>query len=310
MSTKYKMNAKIVVSALALMSFHGSAFSDQIFAVTPSGTTEAQFPDKPQVVVGQLSGACIDRKWTIVSSGSSELVCEVPMNMTQSVLTQALIGNSYSTQPRRFIRFNVAETQGISRAQASGWVETQMAFGQIQRTNLAGPPFHNSVIDFMTAAGGKLPTGTTFPNHAWMGFTGRPIPQGKTIGVEVAELVPEQPAAVAGLQIGDIVTSIAGKKFSDTDGYLDATERAAKSPTYKIEYLRVGKKNTATLARAFRSPTSEQVVAKTSEEPTPQQLGSVTSIADELAKFAKLRDEGIVTHAEFDEQKSKLLDAK
>src|SRR5688572_9758911 len=111
------------IVAMLLMVVATPALADEYFAVTPSGAAEMLFQGKPQKVIGELSSKCIDVRWTVISSNPNELVCEAPLNMGQSVLGQMLLGNSYSTPPRRFFRFNVADVNGISRVQASGWME-------------------------------------------------------------------------------------------------------------------------------------------------------------------------------------------
>ena len=284
------------------------ALADKIFAVTPSGTAEMLFPDKPAAVIGKLSSRCIDVKWTVTSSTSNEVVCEAPLNMGQSIMGQLLMGNSYSTPPRRFFRFNVAEVNGVSRVQASGWMELQMAFGQMKRTDFTGAEFHNGAVNFMSAAGGKLPLGTTFPNHVMMGFHSDNIDVGKTKGMRIKELVPGSPAEKAGLQIGDVVVRIAGKSFKNDADYLDATARAAAKPTYPVEFTRAGKSMTLNLERAFRPAWTEQVIAAAEPAASAPALAPPFSVADELSKLSKLKDAGTITEAEFEAQKKKLLE--
>lgn len=298
-----------VVLVVSIAALSTAAQADKLFAVTPSGATEMLFPDKPQTVVGELSSKCIDAHWTVTSSTPNELVCEAPLNTGQSVLGQLLLGNSYSTPPRRYFRFNVAEINGISRVQASGWVELQMAFGQTRRTDITGAQFQNDIMLFMAAAGGKYPPGTTFPNHASMGIQADDMQQGKYWVFRIKEIDPGSAAEKAGLRVGDIVNRIAGKQFKNPDDYFDATGKAAETPTYSVEVTRDGRPMTFTLERAFR-PTWTQTVTATAE---PSQnagpaSGPQLSVADELLKLKKLKDEGVITQAEFDAQKTKLLD--
>ena len=291
--------------AIASIFFATPAAADEFYAVTPSGSAEVLFPTNPTAVVGKLSSKCIDARWTVTSSNDNELVCESPLNMGQSVMGQLLLGNSYSTPPRRFFRFNVAEINGISRVQASGWMELQMAFGQVKRTDFSGPEFHNSIMNFMGAAGGKLPTGTTFPNHAFLGVQNSDVSLGKNTGAKVVSLAPGLPAEKAGIQAGDVISKIAGKQFKNQPDFFDALAKAAQTPTYEVEVMRDGKPKKITVERAYRPAITEVIIAQ-AEILTPPPPAS-SSVADELEKLAKLREAGVLTDAEFQAQKVKVL---
>lgn len=299
------MRPVVVVAALVASSQASPAFADKYFAVTPSGATEMMFPDKPDVVVGQLSGRCIDLHWTVISSGSNQVTCEAPLKMGESILGQMLLGNSYSTPPHRYFRFNLAQINGVSRVQASGWMELQMAFGQIQRTDFSGPPFHNGMMNFMAAAGGKYPVGTTFPNHAALGVSVENVSEGKYGAFRITEIFNNSAAAKAGLKIGDVISEIAGKRFKTVDDYLDATAKAASNPTYNVKLTRDGKNMTMIVERAFRPLVAETVVPH--PDHFSSQLAPPPSIADEIEKLAKLKDQGLITEDEFLMQKKKLL---
>lgn len=285
------------------------ALADEYLAVTPSGAAEMLFAEKPAATIGKLTSKCIDARWTVISSTQTELVCEAPLNMGQSVLGQLLMGNSYSTPPRRFFRFNVAEINGISRVQASGWMELQMAFGQTKRTDFSGPEFQNSILTFMAAAGGKYPVGTRFPNHAALGVEADDIPQGKFVAFRITGMEADSAASKAGLQVGDVVSQIAGKRFKNMDDYLDATAKAAKTATYEVQFTRDGKPMKVSAPRAFRPSITEAVVAAADPAPVAVAAASApASIADELTKLAKLKEQGLLTDAEFEAQKRKLLE--
>ena len=284
------------------------AYADEYYAVTPSGTTEMIFAGAPQEVIGQLSSKCIDARWTVISSSTTELVCEAPMNYGQSLMGTLLMGNSYSTPPRRFFRFNAATVAGVSRVQASGWMELQMAFGQMKRTDFSGPEFHNSVMIFMSNAGGHFPVGTTFPNHAYMGFEFSGTTFGKNSAMQITSVTPDQAAARGGLQAGDIITSVAQKKFKNNDDVLDAFAKAAKAPTYPIEIVRAGKPMVLTVQREFRPAYVEAVVAVAAPVlPAPTASPAALPKADELIKLAKLKADGVLSQAEFDAEKTKVL---
>lgn len=282
------------------------AWADKILAVTPSGSPEAHFAGSAASVVSKLTSGCMDSKWTVVSSSANEVVCETQLSMGQSIMGQMLLGNSYSTPPRQFYRFSVAENAGITRVQPSGWMETQMAFGQVNRVAFTGAPFQNSVMTFMASLGGAYPVGTTFPNHVALGITPEPVMSGKLLHLRVKVLVAGMPADRSGIQVGDVITRIAGRQSKNVADFWDALERAAKSPTYQIDYLRNGTPMSATVERQFRAPVTEGINPVSTASAASPGVTPI-SVADELAKLSELRKQGILTEAEFETQKKKLL---
>lgn len=227
------------ILSLALVS--SPALADKHFAVTPSGATEVLFDAPARQVIATLSNKCMDNRWQIVAATETQLTCEAPMSFGQSLLTTLAIGNSYSTPPRQFFRFNVAEINGVSRVQASGWAELQMAFGQTRRNDFSGASFHNSLTGFLLSSGSRLPTGTIFPNHALLGIEGDYVPHERSyVGLRVSAVAPGGAAEEAGVQVGDLIVRIANKRFKHDEDYLDATAAAASRPAYKIQVLRAG----------------------------------------------------------------------
>lgn len=284
-----------------------TGIAGDFFAVTPSGSTEMAFAGTAPEVAGKLASHCMDVRWKVISSAGNEVVCEAPLSTGQSIMGQLLLGNSYSTPPRRFFRFNIGQTAGASRVQASGWMETQMAFGQMQRVDFSGADFHNSVMGFMGGAGGSFPVGTTFPNHAVMGVDVQGIQQGRYGAMRITGVRPESAAARAGIQVEDVVTRVAGRRFKNDEEYLEAMAKATKSPTYPVELTRNGSILTLILDREFRRAFTEAVATPAAQPSTAAAANATSSVADELAKLLKLKEQGVLTQGEFDAQKAKLL---
>jgi len=301
------MAIRTLIFLLGFIVLPFTATGSQLFAVTPSGTPEAVFSGKASVAVSRLSSKCMDVQWTVVSSSDTEVVCESPLSTGQSIMGQMLLGNSYSTPPRRFFRFNVSELSGVSRVQVSGWMETQMAFGQMQRAPFSGADFHNSIMNFLISAGGAFPAGTTFPNHTVLGVLGKVAPRGRAAVYEVAEVTPGGAADRAGLKAGDVITSVAGKKFKTDGDFLDGLAKATKAPTYQLDVTRNNAAMSLTVDRDYRPAATQVVSVAEVPAPVPAPVAPALSVADELAKLLKLKEQGILTQAEFDSQKSKLL---
>ena len=99
----------------------------------------------------------MDRGHIVVDSTVNQVQCQIEMGVLQSALTQALIGNSYSTTPQQLVRFVIIPVGADTRVQAQMWVQTQMAFGQMQTQELNGAQQFNSVQSFLMSIGGSAP---------------------------------------------------------------------------------------------------------------------------------------------------------
>ncbi len=285
------------------------AFADAPLAVTPSGATEAYF-DLPVVATSDtLANSCIDFGWTSISSTETMVVCEVPMSAGAALLS-ALVAPRYATPTKEYIRFNIAGANGLSRVQASGWRETQTAFGQTQRVELGNENYHNAVMGFMKTVGGVFPPGTQFPNHAAMDVDYKFVTAPQE-GMLITSLAPEGAFAVAGLQEGDVVTRIARQRIKNNNGLSDGLHKAIRAPSFEVEFYRDGSQQKAVVPLTFRATTGPLPEPSFSQgAPTPAVTTIVQnefSVADELERLADLKDRGILSADEFAAEKAKLL---
>ena len=300
---------KFTIFAAATVMVATPAMADEPYAVTPSGGTEAYYAMGVTETSDMLANSCLDFGWQMVSSSDTVVVCEVPMSFG-SKLVNALFAPRYSTPTRQYIRFNLAGIEGNTRVQASSWQETQTAFGQTQRTDLTSDNYHNTVMTFFEGSGGVYPQGTTFPNHALAGFKFEFVEEPDD-GLLVTELTPGGAFDEAGLLVGDVVLRVARERTKDVDDLLDGLHKAVKEPTYEVQFVRDGDKMELDVGREYRPRVEtrlEPLLAAEEAAPTGPTIIEAASVADELAKFAKLRDDGIITEEEFEAQKAKLLD--
>jgi putative serine protease PepD len=96
-----------------------------------------------------------------------------------------------------------------------------------------------------------ISTGHT--THSYFGMSVSPVRagagpnNGAPSGLQVVAVVPGGPAAQAGLQVGDIITSINGQPATSTDQIMSITLSQRAGDTVKIEYWRNGKTSTTTV---------------------------------------------------------------
>lgn len=302
---------RILVAFFALVA-SSPAFADEFFGLTPSGSTEVYFPLSLVETSDVIANGCIDVGWTTISSTETVVVCEPPVSAGQSILS-ALAGPRYATPPRNFIRFNLANQNGYARVQVSGWQEIQTAFGQTQRTELGNENYHNNVSFLLVALGGLYPPGTQFPNHAAINVD-YIITAEQGGGMLVTKVEPRGAFDQAGMQDGDVVTRIARERIKDTDDISDGLHKAIKEETFEIEFYRDGEKLRAEVPRVFRpdaGPLPELALIEETVDSPPVAttiIQSDISVADELMKLAELKEKGILSDEEFEQQKAKLLE--
>ena len=298
----------VTFAMAASLSVATPALADVPVALTPSGATESYFAMSVVATSDMLANKCLDLGWTMVSSTDTTVVCEVPVSFGNALLS-ALAGPRYATPPRQYFRFNLAGVEGNTRVQASSWQEIQTAFGQTQRTDLESSNYHNTVMTFFESNGGVFPMGTTFPNHAQGGF-GFEAVETPEKGLQLTELVPGGAFADAGLQPGDVVVRIAKERTKDFSDVHDAMRKAVKDTTYEVEFYRGGSKQKLSVERRYRPDIDTRLPPRESAPAIAESTTVIAqaSMADELAKFAKLRDDGIITAEEFEAQKAKLLE--
>jgi serine protease Do len=82
-------------------------------------------------------------------------------------------------------------------------------------------------------------------------------------GVMVATVTPSGGAAKAGIQPGDIITSIDGRNIKDGDDLVEDISARKVGSTVKIGYLRSGKQNNATVSIGDRAKTYADVAGGT-----------------------------------------------
>lgn len=257
-----KISACVIVAAVFVYGSSANAQSAKR-AVTPSGRADMVFKNMPtQDALGRLANTCMDLGLNIVETTSNSVTCDVPMGIGESAITQALIGNSYSTRPQRLVKFNVAQIQNDARVQASARVQTQMAFGQMRAEELTDDATYNDLMTFMEKAGAVFLPGTSFHNYPFMGAgdtEGTKVSyKGKnTVGIVLKDLVIDGPLHNAGALIGDIIIEINGKTFKNSREFDRRILSIPFGTSYEVTVLRNGQPYYLTLVSAPRPTAGE-----------------------------------------------------
>jgi hypothetical protein len=238
--------ASTVPAAAALLIATPVLAGDRIF-LTPSGQPEATFKaiavnDAASKVVNN----CMNAGWAIVSQSPNQVVCELRMDLMRSALTQALIGNTYSTTPRSFVRVSLAQVGEDARAQVAAWVETQMAFGQMRQQPYTDDATFDRLVSFLLNAGASLTPGTR-RNGLLVGFGGQVEPRGKQVSILIKTVGRSTPAENAGLLVGDRILKANGKPFKSMEDLISKLAKVPIGTQYPILIERGGTEQTLTL---------------------------------------------------------------
>ena len=141
----------IVVVCFAL----SSCATEAKIAETPSGYPEAAFTNTSTTKVKNKLMAECDERGYIADSSESSVTCQRTMTGGSAIIAQTLIGNSHSTTPEYVIKFNVYQKNTSVKVTARQWIETQMAFGQIQRQEVNSGQNFNFTQQMLYNIGGK-----------------------------------------------------------------------------------------------------------------------------------------------------------
>ena len=128
----------------------------QPIKTTASGRPEAIFyGETAESVSNKIATGCMNKGLLIKDTSSSMVVCGKTMEGGEAVFAQMLVGNSYSTTPEHNIRFSIVQINDDVKVVAYQWIESQMAFGQINRQELNSGKQFNDVQGFLNFIGGQ-----------------------------------------------------------------------------------------------------------------------------------------------------------
>ncbi len=226
-----------LVAALTLVSSPVLAARE---VLTPSGQPDAVFEATSLADAhSKISNACMNRGWQVASQTTNQVVCEIPVGTVKAAFQQLLVGNSYSTTPRTFVRFSIAQVGPHARAQAAAWVETQMAFGQLRQQPYVDDTTQNNLQGFLIQAGGELPPGSRIPG-IYLGIGGSEEIEGKKVSIPVTIVFEGSPGSEAGLRVGDLLTAVNGKSLKSMEDLRKQLNKIPAGVNYPLEIVRNG----------------------------------------------------------------------
>ncbi len=207
----------------------------------------------------------------------------------------------------------IVSATGRRDAGSSAYVDYMQIDAPINRGNSGGPTFdlNGNVIGVNSAifspTGGNVGIGFAIPantanaivqqlirdgrvSRGWIGVSIQPLDDdiARSLGLEeargalVATLVPDGPAARAGIQQGDVILTYDGARIEDSR---DLTQRVGATPighTARLEILRNGQRRTLNLRLGERP--SEQTLAANNAPPSSEATPPATPGAPGVAQ--------------------------
>jgi hypothetical protein len=253
------MKVRFIGAALAVSLLVAAPAHAEKQVTTPSGRAEMVFPYTSLTdAVNAVQSKCMDKGWMVTQQTNNQVICEVPMGMWQSAFTQMMIGNSYSTTPKQFVRFSLAEVGGNTRVQVQGWAETQMAFGQVQQHQYTDDTSYDNYMGFLFESGAQLPVGSSFNGTAYLGMDFEPASwtNGKkqAYGERVKNIIERSPGYRMGLRDGDVIAKINGKTFKDQSGIRKLLDKQKVGNPINVTVIRDGVEQTFSATAEGRPP--------------------------------------------------------
>lgn len=233
-----------------------------VYVRTPTGLAETLFDSDPAGAARQVADQCLAGGLELVERDDMAVTCRLPEDRDAGARLD--LGRAAKSARPIFYRFQLEERGDATRVLASGWEEVGGFWGGTEQRELADPAFHNALIDLMVEAGGRLPPGTRFPNHAMIGadFIARERPEQ---ALEVMAVEADSPAMRAGLQVGDLVTRIANRRTRTLEDLNRSLVDAAGAARFEIRFLRDGREGVALLRSEFRPAVTAPVLAEVEE---------------------------------------------
>ena len=233
------MNYKLVLP-LALASFAQPAFAQGNWYTIPSNQAEARFEGESlEGAGGKIASRCMDRAWTIAGQSPNQVVCEFKLDAVSSAFAKVFLGNRYSTDPRGFVRFSLVKLGSDVRVQAYAWIETETAFGQMRQEAQTGPDYFDGMVTLLLDAGGVLPEGSRRLGR-YLGIVGRTESGKPCCGYRILRVGSNTPAQAAGLQAGDVIIRINGKKFKSDGEFISRFRNVPVGMAIPVVFTRNG----------------------------------------------------------------------
>jgi len=237
-----------IIALLGTVTACATNNNNSLITQNPSGRPEGVFFDSSmQNTNGKISSGCMNMGWTVVSPDKNQVICEIKLNLGKSILAQLAIGNKYSTTPRQFIRFSLAQIGSDVRVQASSWIETQMSFGQVSRAPVDQTVKQINELQSVLWKFGAMPVkGATYiaklkndsNPHAYIGVSLMHKAFERKTLVYVFGVFSGSPAEISGIIKCDIIKSLNGKTFPDEKGLIDIAKSLSPGKAYPIKILR------------------------------------------------------------------------
>ncbi len=242
----------VALTCALLVAMGSSAHAETLQALTPSGLPDTIFVEtKLAAASNRIVTTCMDMGWPVLQQADNQVACQLPLVGFDAAMETADVRNG---APKQFMRVNLVQIGEHTRAQAQVMLEAYSPSGPSQRP-IRTASMDNAMFGFLEAAGGQLPTGTTFPNTLYLGI--QLSARDNKIRAIIEKVAGNSPASAAGLQTGDQIVSVEGKPIKSATAAIRALNKIRLGSIYNIEVDRNGEKRIISVRAQIRPPITE-----------------------------------------------------
>lgn len=145
---------KKILLLLSVVILGACAPQQELLVKTSSGYPEGTFKNTTlDQARSRIVAGCASAGIPVLDASSNQVICGKTMTGQEAAWAQFLIGNSYSTTPERKARFVMYQLGTDVKVTAFEWIETQMAGGQMKKSNLDTNNQKNSMQNWLYSLG-------------------------------------------------------------------------------------------------------------------------------------------------------------
>lgn len=147
---------KLVYLMLLLVLLVGCAAQQPLIKQTSSKHPEGLFRNtNVELVKSKIIEACSSKGVMILEVSDNQIICGKELSGWKAVAARVAVGNKYSSSPQQKVRFVLYQAGNDTKVIVYQWLESQMAFGQVNTQELNNNNQFNDIQKFLFSLGAE-----------------------------------------------------------------------------------------------------------------------------------------------------------